>query len=162
MRILLHSAISFLAFLFLLTPAELDAQHARPPHKARERICQMKKMKLLEVLDLKEEKADKFIVKYSSWENKLEDQRENIEKASKKLMEGLDEGASESKIEELSENLLKEQREFFELHIKKVKDFENLLSPEKYAKLLVFENRFPKELGRMLMKHRGRGRPPRE
>ena len=44
--------------------------------KAKERIEQVKKVKLLEVLELDEKAADKFLAKYTAWENKIKDKRE--------------------------------------------------------------------------------------
>lgn len=129
---------------------------AQPPRMAQERIMQMKKMKLLEILDLNEEQSDKFLVKYTIWEKKLKAQNNKIDKMSDDLFELLQNNGSKSKIMKLSDEIIKQRNVFSKMQIEKLKDFKSLLSKKNFAKLLVFENRFLKELGRMMMRFRGR------
>jgi hypothetical protein len=130
---------------------------AQPPYKAKERIKQMKKMKLLDILQLSEEEADKFIVKYSAWENKVEAQREEIDKISDELFELLKKESSTDEIQKQSAKLLSAQEKFFSVQMEKLKSMKDILSPLNYAKLLVFEDRFIKELGKRMMERKGDG-----
>jgi len=50
--------------------------HAQKGDKPLQKIQQFKKMKLLETLDLDEETANKFLVKYDKWEKQLADNHE--------------------------------------------------------------------------------------
>jgi len=140
----------------LIPESEMDAQ---PKGKPKERIKQIKKMKLLEVLKLSEEEADKFLVRYTSWENKIEDQKEILDKTSDDLFEALKDDASIDEIMKLSQKLLTENEKFTNMQIDKLKAMKEILDDKNYAKYLVFEDRFFKELSEMMMK-RGMGQGP--
>ncbi len=153
MQNLIHKTliISFVVCLFLIN----NSLHAQPPRMAQERIMQMKKMKLLEILDLNEKQSDKFLIKYTSWEKKLKSQNDKIDKLSNDLFELLQDKGSESEIVKLSDEIIKQRARFTKMQTEKLKDFQALLSKKNFAKFLVFENRFIKELGRMMMRFRG-------
>lgn len=142
--------------LILFTFLSATTAYSQPPEKARERVKQMKKMKLLDILNLSEEEGDKFIVKYSSWENKVEDQRVAVDKVSDELLNAIKDDASNEDLQKMSQKLLAEQEKFFALQIDKLKAMKEILDDKKYAKYLVFEDRFIKELTQMMMK-RGQG-----
>jgi ribonuclease HII len=105
---------------------------------------------------LSEEEADKFIVKYSAWENKIEDQKDLVDKTSEELFEALKDEATIEDIKKLSQKLLIEQEKFGNMQIEKMKAMKEILDDKNYAKYLVFEDRFFKELSEMMMK-RGMG-----
>lgn len=156
MKILTHSIIIGILLLLAVPSLETEAQQ---PKKPKERIKQIKKMKLLEVLKLSEEESDKFLVKYTSWENKLEEQKEIIDKISDELFEALKANSSIEEIKKLSQKLLVEQEKFSNMNIEKLKAMKEILDDKNYAKYLVFEDRFFKELSEMMMR-RGQGEGP--
>ena len=153
MRNLIHKTliISFAICLFLIN----NSLFSQPPRMAQERIMQMKKMKLLEILELNEKQSDKFLIKYTSWEKKLKAQNDKIDKLSDDLFKLLKDKGSESEIVKLSNEIMKQRATFAKLQTEKLKDFQSLLSKKNFANFLVFENRFLKELGRMMMRFRG-------
>jgi len=154
MQTLIRSIVLAIVFVITFSAIEVTVQ---PAFKAKERMKQMKKMKLLDILNLSEEEADKFIVKYSSWENKTDDQRDVIDKASDELFEAIKSEANNEELQKLSAKLLAEQEKFFAIQTDKFKAMKDFLTPVNYAKLLVFEDRFIKELGKMMMERRGDG-----
>ncbi|MFH1049749.1 MAG: hypothetical protein V1779_02325 [bacterium] len=156
MQILIRSMILGILLFMLIPSTDMDAQ---PPGKPKERIKQIKKMKLLEVLRLSEEEADKFLVKYTSWENKIEDQKDLVDKISDDLLNALKDDASIEDIKKLSQRLLSEQEKFGMMQIDKMKAMKEILDDKNYAKYLVFEDRFFKELSEMMMR-RGQGQGP--
>ncbi len=156
MQILTRSILFSLILFMLISVSESNAQ---PEGRAKEKIKQIKKMKLLEVLKLSEEEADKFIVKYSSWENKLEDQKDIVDKTSDDLMDALKDDASIDDIKKLTQKLLNEQEKFAAMNIDKMKAMKEILDDKNYAKYIVFEDRFFKELTEMMMR-RGQGQGP--
>jgi len=156
MQILIRNLIVGLMLILMLPVADVIAQ---PKGKPKERIKQIKKMKLLEILKLSEEESDKFLVKYTAWENKLEDQKEIVDKTSEELFEALKDDASIEDIKKLSQKLLGEQEKFGNMQIEKMKAMKDILDDKNYAKYLVFEDRFFKELSEMMMK-RGMGQCP--
>ena len=156
MQILIRK-ILFGILLFMLIP--VTVLDAKPRGKPKERIKQIKKMKLLEILKLDEAEADKFLVKYSSWENKIEDQKDIIDNTSDDLFDAIKGDASIEDIKKLSQKLLAEQEKFSNMQIEKLKAMKEILDDKNYAKYLVFEDRFFKELSEMMMK-RGMGQGP--
>lgn len=154
MQTLIRSII--IAFVFVITFSTIEVV-AQPAFKAKERMRQMKKMKLLDILVLTEEEADKFIIKYNAWENKVDAQREEVDKASDELFEAIKNESDDEELQKLSAKLLATQEKFFALQMEKFKAMKEILSSENYAKYLVFEDRFIKELGRMMMEGKGKG-----
>ncbi len=153
----------YLKILFFILFSIINI-YAQPPEKgeSNKRIQMMKKMKLLEILDLNEEDADKFLIKYNSWEDKLEVQNNVIEKITDDLQNALKNKKDSKTINSLTSKYINEKNKFHQMIIEKLNDFKAFLSEENYAKLLIFEERFYKELGRMMWKMGpGRGRNKR-
>ncbi|MFA6571689.1 MAG: hypothetical protein WCT77_10715 [Bacteroidota bacterium] len=126
--------------------------YAQPAEKAKERIGMMKKMKLLEILNLDEQQSEKFIAQYSSWERKIEEQRANIDKASGDLRKSVKDNASNDELEKKSGALIDAQSKLQNIYFDKLKAMKSLLNTKEYAKYLVFEDRFLKELQKILIK----------
>ena len=139
----MYSAIIFLVFTGL---------QAQPKH-ARERIATLKKVKLLEVLKLDESASDKVLSKYSSWENKIEEQMEQFDKAEEQLTNALKSGKKDE-IKPLTANFIKERDDIIENAKSRDEDMKSLLSEEQFAKYLIFEKKFRQELGKQIMKRR--------
>ena len=132
--------------------------------KAKDRISTMKKIKLLEVLNLDEEKASRFIAKFSAWEKKIEAQHDMVEEAGEDLSKALNKDNNESEIVKLTDVYLKEKGKMLNLTNEMNDDFKTFLGPVNFAKYLIFEERFRQEIGRALFEHRmdKRHRPPDE
>ena len=158
MQILIRSMVISICLFMLFAAIDTNAQ---PKGKPMERIKQIKKMKLLEILKLSEEESNKFLVKYTSWENKIEEQKDLVDKSSDDLFNALKNEAPLEDIKTLSQKLLAEQEKFFIMHIEKMKAMKEILDEKNYAKYLVFEDRFFKELTEMMMR-RGVGKGPGE
>jgi hypothetical protein len=142
-----------LSVAFIMTIA-LSSVMAQQPHKAKERIGQAKRMRLLKVLDLKDNVADKFIVKYTQAERKIQDQRRTMDAISKEIRNNVDANISSSAYKPLTDKYISAQNELFELIKERNSEMKSILSEVEYAKFLAFENDFAKELQKMLLKKR--------
>ena len=91
--------------------------------------------------------------------DKIEDQKDLIDKTSDDLFDALKDDGSIEEIKKLSQKLLAEQEKFATLQIDKMKAMKEILDDKNYAKYLVFEDRFFKELSEMMMR-RGKGQGP--
>ncbi|MFC2131703.1 hypothetical protein ACFLSQ_09735 [Bacteroidota bacterium] len=156
MQTLIRSILLTISLLLFFTAIDTSAQ---PPHKAMDRIKQMKKMKLLDILDLSEEEADKFIVRYNSWDKKIDKQKEKIDKLADELMEAVKGDTPKEELKKKSGILLNAQEKFFGLQVEKLHAMKAILDVKNYARFLIFEDRFPKELGKMMMRRGGGGGP---
>jgi len=143
MKILMFSII------IILFASQVYAQ----PHKAKERISMIKKIKLIEILDLDEKESDKLIVKYSAWEDKIENQLKSFDEAEEGLKKAIKNG-NKDEIVKQSNNFIKVRTELINITDKRDTDMKSMLSEIQFAKYLIFEKKFRKELGEQIMKKR--------
>lgn len=143
---LLKTAILSLIAIFVAS-VSLNAQ---PPAKAKERIEQLKKIKLLEVLNLSEEQADKFLVKYTSYEKNIGELREKLMKSADDLHEAIAK-KSASEIKAKTDEHLKLFESMQNAMTEKNKGIRSVLDETQFAKYLIFEQKFMHELQKAIM-----------
>ena len=100
--------IIFIA-LYLLIDSNAFSQ---PNPKAIEQLKQFKKIKLLEILDLDEATAEKFLVKYNANEKKVEEKKKLLDDAVQDLENSLKNVASKDEISKKTERVLQVTQEF--------------------------------------------------
>jgi hypothetical protein len=113
-----------------------------PMHRGRERVKQFRKLKLIEVLDLNEEKSLRFFAKLNAHENIIQE----LQKHRNDLLDTLEilvkAKASDKSFERIFDALLvvepkiTNERKSFRNEVK------DLLTTEQMAKWLVFERKF--------------------
>lgn len=141
------------SLIILLLATQVFAQ----PRKGKERINTVKKIKLLEVLELDEATSDKVLVKYTAWENKIDDMIEEFDKQEEVLSGAIKSGKKEEIVSQTI-NFQNIKTKFIKTVEDRDKDIKSMLTELQYAKYLIFEKRFRKELGQQIMKHhRGEG-----
>ncbi len=137
-----------IVFIGLLT-VDMNAQ---PNSGFQERVRNLKKVKLLEYLDLEEDKADKLIVKFNSLEGQLENAQEELRESVSELEKAIEDEESEARIKGLSQNVKLQSEAMIDLQKVKMDEIENILDDTEFAKYLVFEHNFRKELRQRLTK----------
>jgi hypothetical protein len=146
-----------LIFILALFIGNIALAQDFPPDELFDKISTIKKMKLLEILKLNEDQTDKFIAKYSYWENKIKASRDSIRHKAEQLEDALKDKNDDATIAKLSQELLDMQQR----HFKEMGEFHQamqaVLDDRQYAKFLVFEIKFPQELKRLLNRRQGRG-----
>ena len=113
----------------------------------------LKKIKLIEILDLDEKESDKLIVKYSAWEDKIEEQMKNFDDAEDKLRKAIKSDKVDD-IKKQSDNFIKARTNIIKIADERDNDMKSLLTEVQFAKYLIFEKKFRKELGEQIMKKR--------
>jgi hypothetical protein len=142
------------SILILLISTQLIAQ----PRKGKERINTVKKIKLLEVLELDENTADKVLVRYTSWENKIDNLIKEFDQQEENLTIAIKSGKKDEIVKNTN-NFESIKSKFSKTVQDRDYDMKTILNDVQYAKYLVFEKNFRKELGQQIMKHRnGEGR----
>lgn len=138
-------------FLILFSSSVVFSQNPQNmPPKAIERINSLKKVKLLEVLELKENEADKFLVKYNAYEKDIQDKMKALEDKTIDLHQALN---SKSKdLEKITNDYIALKSDLDNTVNKKLSDLKNYLTPEQYAKYLLFERNFQEELRKSVMR----------
>ncbi|RJP70073.1 MAG: hypothetical protein C4539_07020 [Ignavibacteriales bacterium] len=145
-----------LVFALLLTVmVTAQTQHKRMNHmqKVKNKIEELEKIKLIEILDLNDEAMIKFlnrrkdfIERNSQLEEKKNKQIDNLRES----IDNLDEQKGKVMIDEIlatDEEIVKNRREF-------VYSLKDLLNNKQIAKFIIFERNFKKELKELLLKKR--------
>lgn len=126
----------------------------KPPMKALERIQSIKKVKLLEVLELSEAESDKFLVKYNEYEKNVLDKYRKLEESSQELHKAII-NEDYKNIDKLNENYMNANKELNQAIQDKYENVKKLLPKEKFAKYLIFERQFQNELRKQIFKRMG-------
>lgn len=120
--------------------------------RAFQRFSTMKKLKMMEVLALDEAKSDKFLAKYSSYENKIFTIHNQIDKSTRELMELMkQERVKSSDLKNKNVEIINLHSELSKTMGERYKEFQNLLSDEEFAKLILFERNFNNEVRKKIM-----------
>ena len=124
---------------------------AQPP-RAKERLDQLKKTMLLEQFNLSEADADKLLVKYTAWEKQIKEKKDAYDKSNEDLKQAI---AKQSKdLAQVTQKVLDAQIELHNTMANKLKDMKSLFNETDYAKFVVFESEFHRELQQMIMERR--------
>ncbi len=120
------------------------------PPKAIERINSLKKVKLIEVLELSQDDADKFLVKYNTYESDIQNKMKLLEDKSIELKQALNTHSKD--LDNISSSYLSMKMDLDNTVNQKLSDMKNYLSSEQYAKYLLFERNFQEELRKSVMR----------
>lgn len=146
-RFNLKSGLFFLLFLF-----SISVTYPQPAFRAKERIAEFKKMKLLEILDLDEQTSNKFLSKYNQAEKVIGEKHEKLQEAILDLEYLLRKKAKKEDIQKQSQVVTDLQRDLMNTMFEQQKEIKTVLSEEQFAKYLIFENRFREEIQKFLIK----------
>ena len=145
-----------LALLITLTASfsfqTLSAQGPPGGHaKMRKRIEDLRKVKLLDILNLQGEQVEEFFAIYNRNQAKFHELRQEIDSKSNALQEAIEEGASDSDLELKTKKLRVAVQAMEESIENRFDDVRTVLSTKQYAQYVVFESRFRDELQRMIL-----------
>lgn len=113
----------------------------------RKHLEQLRILKLLELLDLNEDQDIEFIRFYRKHRRDIKQIDKEHQNRLKKLSDGLrNKNISEKAIFRLSTEILDISDERFKLHRSFLNEARQILSPEQFGKLIVFQERFEREL----------------
>lgn len=121
------------------------------PGKARQRLAQFKKLKLIEVLDLDEQTAEKFFIRYNEGQKKIDQARLELQQSVRELQDAVRAKVSDAELNAKSDHVVKQMQQLAQAMTERLAAVRPLLSPQQYAKLVVFEVRFTEALQRTLM-----------
>ncbi|MCS6809485.1 MAG: hypothetical protein RML40_11815 [Bacteroidota bacterium] len=119
--------------------------------KAKKQIEQLKKLKLIEALNLDDATAEKFFVRYNAEQKKVEDARKALEDAINDLEKAKSSGNTE-KIKQLTQIMLDRHKNLQDANNEFLRSVREVLNEKQYADFLVFESKFQKQLAEILSK----------
>lgn len=161
MKLILRNLSLFIivsGFLFSLSSKAI----AQPAIRAKERVEQLKKIKMLDFLELDERKADKLLIAYNKADKRIDGVHEKLEEANKKLVEMTESGAADDELRKENEKVLGLMDDLHSAHKAKMMDIKSILSEQEFSKFLIFEANFNKELRKILFKKHKRMRKGRD
>lgn len=136
--------IPALIILFCYNPSVAQSQ------KVKERLDIIKKMKLMDALELDDKTEEKVLQAYSDWENKIETQNDKLTDAAKDLNNALNKSNSDKTILKLTDDYMKLQAQLQAMIVDKNKEIRKIVGARNFAKFIVFEHFFNIELRKMI------------
>ena len=148
-----------LAFASVATPLAAQQPNRGMPEGMREKIEDLRKVKLLDVLDLEGDQVERFFTVYNRYSKEMHDLRLAIDKSSRKLQSAVSNDEDDATVSRQTKDLRKKIKDMGDLIDKRFEDVQPILSTQQFAQYVVFEARFRDELQRMIldrMRRRGR------
>jgi len=148
----------FLIILMAVITAGTEAQN-RIRMRAHEKIDQLEKIKLIEILGMDEETSIRFFTRHAEFKKVLGENQARCDKQIGVLDDLVNGGNQTSPTEykkqinefwKLETEMLNERKKFYD-------SLSGLLSDEQVAKLIVFEKQFRDEIRQILMRDRFNG-----
>lgn len=168
---MLNSNFSHLVVKILAVFIVANVAYSQPAFRAKERIAEFKKMKLLEILDLDEKTSEKFLSKYNSAEKAIREKQEKLDEAILDLEYLIRKNSSKDEISKQTQKVLDLQKELANTMFEQQKELKSVLNEVQFARYVVFENRFRERLQKAIIdRAKGKGwknpenapGPPRE
>ncbi len=154
--------IVLIVAVFTFVTAQAQEGPAGPPMRgpAAQRVEQLKKVRLMETLNLDEETSIRFFSRY----NKHQDEVREIQKSREELLRQLESlqrsNASDAEYEKSIQDLRTTDGKFLEARDRYWKDIRGVLSVKQFASYVLFENNFYRYL-RELMRDMQQDHMPR-
>ncbi len=123
--------------------------------KAKERIQQLKKIRLIDILQLDEASAEKFFARYNQYQKPIDDARASLKEAVADLEKNV-QSNSGKEYSRKSDLVIEKQNALANAISERLKVMKSILTEEQYAKFVVFENNFAGQLQKMLMERKKR------
>jgi Spy/CpxP family protein refolding chaperone len=144
-------AVMPVALMVLSAAPLMSADDLPSPEKMQQRIEDLRKVKLLDILDLKGDQVEKFFAVYNKHQKQHEKLRQDIDAKSKELQVMIEKGAQDAELSIRVEELRKLVRDMGKAMDQRFDEIKSVLSTKQYAKYVVFEARFRDELQRMII-----------
>lgn len=123
--------------------ASAQPEQPQPPtQKSMQKLNQIKKMKMLEVLELDDAVADKFLLKYNEWDKKIDEHRKKTDIARKELDLAITKGEDKTSLTQKTDAFIEILNEMPAIVKGRNSDIRAMLDEEKFAKFILFEDRF--------------------
>ncbi len=154
---------TFVLLALWLAPSAIAQPGGRGPDRERpgvERLERFKRMRLVESLKLNEEDAVRFVAKQTAHDDKIRELFTSRADAMSKMKELLQGNGNASELQKHIDDVLDLDQKIFAERRRYQEDVRKLLTAEQFAKFLVFEQNFGRQMREALdeMREGRRGR----
>ncbi len=135
-------------------PKAANEQRESDAAKAKQRVAQLKKLKLIETLDMNEQTAEKFFVRYNAEQKKVDDAIKALNDAMRELDKLLSQDPKKVAPEQfkpLSDVVLEKQAQMQTAVSERLRSIRSVLDERQYAKFLLFEQKFQEQVRKTLL-----------
>lgn len=139
--------VIIIAFIYSINYSTAFQQN----NQIKNKINQLKKIKLIDILRLDENNVDKFFARYGEQERKVEEQRFQLKNSINQLEQAIQNNVGEKETQQLIQNIQNKDIALVNATIEKQKALKSLLDDQQYAKLIVFEYQFMTKLQKALI-----------
>ncbi len=139
--------VIIIAFIYSINYSTAFQQN----NQLKNKINQLKKIKLIDILRLDENNVDKFFARYGEQERKVEEQRFQLKNSINQLEQAIQNNVGEKETQQLIQNIHNKDIALVNATIEKQKALKSLLDDQQYAKLIVFEYQFMTKLQKALI-----------
>jgi len=119
--------------------------------KMRQRVEDLRKMKLLDLLDLKDDQVEKFFAVYSKHQKRIMELRDEVQTSAKNLQSMLKKGATDAELATATAEVRKNIKQLEQSVEDRFDAIKPVLSQKQYAIYVVFESRFQEELQKLIV-----------
>jgi hypothetical protein len=123
-----------------------------------DKIAQLEKIKLMEILELDEETSVKFFVRLKDHRLKMRENMDQIDQLIDEIRKIIDEDSFEkgdNSFKKFIDDFISLENNGKKIRLDFIKSIGDLLTPIQVSKFLVFEKAFRSEMQDLLMKQRG-------
>lgn len=139
--------VIIIAFIYSINYSTAFQQN----NQLKNKINQLKKIKLIDILRLDENNVDRFFARYGEQERKVEEQRFQLKNSINQLEQAIQNNVGEKETQQLIQNIHNKDIALVNATIEKQKALKSLLDDQQYAKLIVFEYQFMTKLQKALI-----------
>lgn len=122
------------------------------PAKMRQRVEDLRKVKLMDILELEGQQVETFFGTYNPLQRAVYEAKEAMDASSKALWEATESKGAAADLSARTEDLLTKMKAFEQAIHARHDGVRKVLRPEQFARYLAFEARFRDELERMILK----------
>ena len=147
-----------ISLMIVISIQSLSQMHDRPPQHMRDKVNQLEKIKLIEVLEMDEETTLRFFSRRSVHQTKVNELIEHTDEIITQMEDIFKAGKvyTEAELKSLIEEANAIHNQIVQSKSDFINSLDDILTTEQIAKLIIFERRFKNELKRAMFKRRNR------
>jgi hypothetical protein len=123
------------------------------PLKMKERLNTIKKVKLIEFMELDESKSNKLLAVFDKYDKKEIELHDELKSLSNQIAKSYDDYSIED-YKNVNNSLINLHEQIGDLKVDKSNEIRTLLTEKEFTKLSLFEYKFVKELRKRLIKRK--------